>query len=137
MARASRDLAIRFEDVFRRLLSRERLDLYEEGMSVMFELIAENLLDQHSNRKSCYFDGVVDLTSTIKTSRKVEFNGEMWVGQDRAQWTEPFRATATDKRLTKQGIWITVWIGADRAEGELSTAFGLATKVERAARNRK
>jgi hypothetical protein len=127
---ASRDLAIRFENVFRRLLSRERLDLYDEDMSFMFEVIATSLLGAYPNRKACYFDGVVDLTSTLKTPRKVEFNGEMWVGQDRAQWKERFRATATDKRSTKQGIWITVWVGADRAEGELWTAFGVTTKVE-------
>ena len=39
-------------------------------------------------------------------------------------WKEDFRATVTDKRLTKQGIWIALWIGLDKSRSrELTQAF--------------
>ena len=118
------DLANRFEIVLRRLLASEKLDLYAEDVSLMFEGIATNLLGEIPTRKGCYFDGVDGLTAKLKTPRKLEFEGEMWVGRNRDQWTEHFRATAADRRSTKQGFWITIWIGTDRAEGELPSTFG-------------
>ena len=74
-------------------------------------------------RSVSYFDGVDGLASTVKSPRQVQFTGEMCVGGNRMQWLELFRATVTDKRCTKQGIWIVLWIGNDRAEGELSSMF--------------
>jgi hypothetical protein len=121
-----RNLATRFERVFQRLLSGEALDLHTEGVSSTFEFIAANLLAEVPDRKFCWYDGVVGLTASIRKPRQIEFKGEMWVGDDRTQWKEDFRATVTDKRVTKQSIWSTLWIGSDRAEGELSTAFGLS-----------
>ena len=118
-----RDLAIHFEDVFKRLLARENVDLYAEDVSLMFEEIAATLLGPAPGREGCYFDGVDGLASTVKSPRQVQFTGEMWVGGNRTQWLEPLRATVTDKRCTKQGIWIVLWIGNDRAEGELSSMF--------------
>lgn len=127
MAKPS-NLANRFEDVFHRLLFGENFDLYEEKVSLMFEVIAANLLADVPDREHCWYDGVVSLRANIKNARQVEFKGEMWVGNSgdgKKQWKENFRATVTDKRVTKQGIWIILWIGSDRAEGELLTAFGL------------
>jgi hypothetical protein len=49
----------------------------------------------------------------------------MWIGGNQTQWKELFRARVTDKRRTKQGLWITIWVGKDRAEGDLFTAFSL------------
>jgi len=83
-----------------------------------------SLLAAAPGREGCYFDGVDGLTSTVRSPRQVEFTGAMWVGRERSQWLEQFRATVTDKRSTKQGIWIIIWIGGDRAEGELSSLFG-------------
>lgn len=103
-----RSLAERFEDVFQRLLAGEKLDLYEEDVSFMFEVIASYLFAEIPDRKRCWYDGVDSLTASIRKSRQIEFKGEMWVGDDRTQWTEDFRATVTDKRETKQGIWITL-----------------------------
>lgn len=119
------NLATHFESIFQRLLSSETLDLYAAGVSSTFEFIAANLLAEVPDRKFHWYDGVVDLTASIRKLRQIEFKGEMWVGDERGQWKENFRARVTDKRKTKQGIWITLWIGSDRAEGELLTAFGL------------
>jgi hypothetical protein len=91
----------------------------------MFEAIAANLLAEAPAREFMWYDGVNDLTANVKSKRQVEFKGEMWVADDKTQWKEDFRATVTDKRITRQGIWFIIWIGADRAEGELQTAFGL------------
>jgi hypothetical protein len=110
------------------LLSGETLDLYAEGISSMFEVIAANLLAEVPGREFMWYDGVDGLTAIIRKARQVEFSGEMWVGDvgdARKQWKEDFQATVTDKRGTKQGIWVIIWIGPDRAEGELSSAFGL------------
>jgi len=119
MTISNRDLAIRFEDIFQRLLAREKLDAHEKELSEFFEFIATRLLGDFPSRKGHYFDGAVGLAATVKTVRQVEFQGEMWVGANQDQWTEPFQATVTDKRTTKEGIWIVVQVGADRAEGEV------------------
>ena len=119
------DLANEFVDVFERLLAREKLDFYEEGMSGIFEFIARNLLGHLPQRKSDYFDGAVGLTAKLRKSRQVVFEGAMWVGDGKTQWTEDFQAIVTDKRITKQGIWFKVRVGSDEGEGDLSTAFSL------------
>lgn len=114
-----------FENVFHRLLAGETLDLYAEGVSAMFEIIAANLLADFPEREFVWYDGVDGLTARVKTQRQVEFDGEMWVADDRTQWKEDFRATITDKSITKQGIWVIVWLGSDRVEAELSAALDL------------
>lgn len=122
-----RTLANQFESVFQRLLSGETLDLYEQDLSFLFWVIATYLLAETPDREYCWYDGVDGLAANIRKLRQVEFNGEMWVGDDEGrQWKEEFRARVTDKRVTKQGIWITLWVGSSRAEGELSDAFDLA-----------
>lgn len=119
-----------FETVFHRLLSGEELDFYAEGVSSTFEVIAKNLLADVAGREYHRFDGVSGLTSRVRKARQIEFAGEMWVADDNAMWKENFRARMTDKRLTKQGIWIMLWIGEDKAEGDLSTAFDLVDEVD-------
>jgi hypothetical protein len=119
------NLANQFQNIFERVLAREKLDFCNAEVSLMFEVIATNLLSETPERKDVYFDGAVNITSTLKKTRQVEFRGEMWVGGNQTQWKELFRAVATDKRITKQGIWITIWVGSDKAEGDLSAAFGI------------
>ena len=126
----SRPLALAFENVFQRLLFYEAGALDNPEVGSMFEVIATNLLGGLPTRAGQYFDGAVALLSTVKTSRKIEFQGEMWVGGDGTQWTEPFRATVTDKSTTKQGIWVTITVGSDRGEGELFSAFGVTQEAE-------
>jgi hypothetical protein len=124
------DLEIRFEDIFQRLLARDPIDSYEIELSSLFEFIATRLLGDCPSRSGHYFDGVVRLSATVKASRQVEFQGEMWVGANRDQWTEPFEATVTDKRITKQGIWIVVQVGTDRSEGKLKTVCSITEQAK-------
>jgi hypothetical protein len=126
----SRTLAVGLENVFQRLLYHESVALEDPEVSSMFEVIATNLLGQSAARKGQYFDGAVALAATVKTSRKVEFQGQMWVGGNRTQWTEPFTATVTDKRSTKQGIWIAITVGSNRGAAELFSAFGATENAE-------
>ena len=93
----------------------------------MFEIIFKHLLADAPGRKYCWYDGVSELSASIRKLKQVEFTGEMWVGDigSTKQWKENFRATVTDKRSTKQGIWIMIWVGSSQAEGRLETAFGL------------
>jgi hypothetical protein len=123
-------LALGFENVFQRLLFYEVVALDNPEVSSMFEVIANNLLTGSPARKGQYFDGAVGLVSTVKSSRKVEFLGEMWVGRDGTQWAEPFKTTVTDKSSTRQGIWVTITVGSDRGEGELFSAFGVTQAAE-------
>lgn len=95
----------------------------EHDLSRLLEIIAGNLFAGTESRNGCYFDGVIGVTAASTSPRKLQLQGEMWVGRDTSQWTEPFRATIVDKTSTKQGIWITVWIGDDRAEGEMASAL--------------
>src|SRR5215471_9293059 len=93
----SRSLALSFENVFQRLLFFEAVQLDTPEVSSMFEVIATNLLAGAPGREHLYFDGAVGLTSKVRTSRKIEFQGEMWVGGQGTQWTEPLQATVTEK----------------------------------------
>ncbi len=126
----SRTLALGFENMFQRLLFYEVVDLENPEVSSMFEVIASNLLGGSPARKGQYFDGAVGVVSKVKTSRKVELHGEMWVGGDGTQWREPFKTTVADKSSTKQGIWVTIIVGSDRGEGELFAAFGVPQEAE-------
>jgi hypothetical protein len=112
-----------FQDIFQRLLAGEDFAHHQKDLSGLFEVIASNLFGEFPIYKGCYFDGFSGVTLTIQPPRALELLGEMWVGRDRDQWTESFRAKVVDKRGTRQGIWITVWLGENRAESE--SAFAL------------
>src|SRR5688572_30066640 len=105
------DLTVWFEDIFQRLLAREDFAQHRKDLSGLFEVIATNLFGEFPTYRGCYFDGVTAMTLVLQPSRALEIRGEMWVGRDRNQWTEPFRAKVVDKRSTKQGVWITAWLG--------------------------
>ena len=93
-------------------------------------MIAETLLGGLPEWKGCYFDGAASLTSKKVTVRKIEFSGAMWVGKNRKQWTEPLRATVTDKTRTKQGVWIGLRVGKTFAESELWAALDAREPTE-------
>ncbi len=112
------------ENIFFRLLAGENLDLYDYGVSRSFEIIAAKLLAEVPARRYHWFDGVVNLAATRRKASQIVFSGEMWVGDDKAQWKEPFRAVITDKRSTKQGIWLRLEIGDVRAEADLAEICG-------------
>ena len=121
---SNHDLALCFEDIFQRLLAREKLDAHAKNLSTCLEYIATRLLGDYPSRKGHYFDGAVGLAATVKSDRQVDFQGEMWVGGNHDQWTEPLLATVTDKRIAKEGIWIVLQVGTDRAEGEVTSICG-------------
>lgn len=122
-------LITQFENLFYRLLKREELDIYDSGLSLMFDVIAAYLMADVPGSLWIYYDGLASLETHVRKARQVEFTGEIWVGDDnRRQWKEALRATVTDKRITKQGIWIVLQIGENRAEGELADAFGQTSR---------
>jgi len=122
-------LTAQFEDMFRRLLAGEALAQFERDLSGLFEVITANLLAGSAGRSGCYFDGVIGMTATSPSARTLQLHGEIWVGRDKSQWAEPFRAKIVDKTSTRQGIWIAVWVGKDRAEGQLASALAFKEKL--------
>ena len=89
----------------------------------MFALIAQGLIDYPLR-----FNGLSYITSKIRKSRQIVFEGNMVAEEDYGEWNdrvEPFKAIVTDKRITKQGIWIKIWIGDYFGEGNLFEVFGL------------
>jgi hypothetical protein len=120
MSRA--DLAKQFEDVFTRLLAGESDEPHAMTLSDSFEVMANTLLPHRGGA----FDGVSPMWVKRRSPRKLEFIGDMHVlGGHHVKPLEPLRATAVDKRITKQGIWIQLWISDDHAEAELSKALGV------------
>ena len=95
----------------------------ERDLSNLFEFVARRLLP------GCY-DGVVNLTATVRKARQVVFRADMWVLGNAGGRVEPFQAMVTDKRNTKQGLWIVVSVGRDRAEAEAATVFDIARSAE-------
>jgi hypothetical protein len=93
-----------FEEIFRRSLVREGVDFYEKDLSEIFGLIAAKLLCASPSRKGLYIDRTVALAATVKTSRQVEFHGEMWVGGNREQWSEPCRAGVHAVFVDRAGV---------------------------------
>lgn len=104
------------------LLAREKA-ADECDLGNIFEFLATRLFSDCPSRKGHYFDGVVGLESKMSERRKIEFQGEMWVGAGKDQWTEQFHAAITDMRITKQGFRIVMKIGEDRANGEVLSLF--------------
>lgn len=102
------------------MLNREKIELYENELSFLFEAIAGSLIDCPLT-----FDGATGLTAKIRKSRQVVFQGKMWIldiekGNKWKDSLEPFEAIFTDKRITKQGVWIKIRVGEYVGEGELS-----------------
>jgi hypothetical protein len=101
------------------LLNREKIEIYEKDLSLFFEVIAENFIES-----PFWYDGAVGLSLKTGKQRQIIFDGKMWTAKDaQKQWLEPFGAIITDKRITKQGIWIKIWVGEYYGEGELLESF--------------
>ena len=114
----SSNAAAKLVTSFEKLIAGEAVDLYGEGISDFFEYIAGKLF--HSVRdRGIWFDGVVGLTAKMRKKAQIDFEGRMWVALGKDQWQERLKARITDKRGSKQGIWIALRIGDDKAEGSL------------------
>ena len=102
------------------MLNGEKAEVYEKDLSLSFETIAGNLIES-----PFWFDGLIGLNAIVRKSRQIVFEGKMWTAKDVGnQWLEPFRATVTDKRITKQGIWVKIQVGEYFGEGELFETLG-------------
>lgn len=98
------------------MINREKIDVYEKDLSFLFEVLAENMLES-----PFWYDGAISLSAEIRKPRQIVFEGKMWTAKDaQKQWLKPFGAIVTDKRVTKQGIWIKIWVGNYVAEGDLA-----------------
>jgi hypothetical protein len=107
-------------EIFERLLNREKLDSYEKELCLLLEVIALNFID------SLTLDGITNLSSQIRKPRQIVFEGKMRVlrnSNENKEWHEPFKAVVTDKRITKQGIEIKIWVGDYYGESELFSEF--------------
>jgi hypothetical protein len=97
------------------LLKGEKIEVYEKDLSFLFEAIAGILIES-----PFWFDGAVGLTARIKKKRQVIFEGKIWTAKDaQKQWLENFEAIVTDKRITKQGLWIKIRVGDYVDEGDI------------------
>ncbi len=102
-------------DIFEQLLKGEKIEVYEKDLSFLFEAIAGDLIES-----PFWFDGAVNLTVEIKKKKQLIFLGKMWTADHQKQWLEKFEAIVTDKRFTKQSLWIKIWVGKHFGEGEIS-----------------
>jgi len=103
------------------LLNGEKINSYREELSFFFTTIAQDLIDYPLR-----FEELTDLTSKSGKSRQIIVEGDILAEEDFGEWNdwlEPFKATVIDKRITKQGIWIKIWIGDYFGEGNLSEIF--------------
>lgn len=119
--------AVRFQRAVELLLADTKIDQSDntQNLSLLFEEIATNLMMEVPGRETHWYDGVVELSVHRRKVSQLEFEGEMWVSNHKTQWKEDFRARVTDKRITKQGMEIVLWIGDDRVQGNLNAAFGI------------
>ena len=71
-------------------------------------------------------DDVVIYKSHIRKPRQIVFEGKVDVlrnSDENKEWFEHFSAIVTDKRITKQGIWIKIRVGEYFGEGSLEDIF--------------
>ena len=98
------------------MLDGEKIEFFEKELSFLFEAIAQNLIVENP----VWFDGAVDLTVKPRKKRQMIFSGKMWTAKDSGkQWLEDFEAIVTDKRITKQGLWIKIRVGEFVAENNI------------------
>jgi hypothetical protein len=115
----SNPAALHFADHFLRMVEGERFDPYQDGLSDDLERIACYYFEDV--RPGFWYDGVSGMETSRRKPRQFRITGEMWVaeGGKTDQWLESFEALCTDKRLTKEGIWIQMRIGEYEAECDL------------------
>ena len=110
--------ALRFTKIIDELLVKQTNSGYERELSSLLEYASGSLF--HDIRKGYWYDGVTEMRVSKRKQRQLEIKGQMWVAQDsNRQWQEPLFARVTDKRITKQGVWLKVKIGEYEADGEL------------------
>lgn len=110
--------ALRFTQIIDKLLVNQTNSGYERELNSLLEYACCSLF--YEIRKGYWYDGVTEMRVSKRKQRQLEIKGQMWVAQDsKRQWQEPFFARVTDKRITKQDVWLKVKIGEYEADGEL------------------
>lgn len=97
------------------------MGVYEQELSFLFEVIA----DRFTNCPLA-LDGLTIYKANSRKRRQIIFEGKMYVlrnSNQKKEWFEPFKAVVTDKRITKQGIWIKIQVGDYFGEGDLFEVF--------------
>lgn len=99
------------------MLDGKKIEQFEDKLSKLFVIIAQSLID-HPLR----FDYLSYVNSTIRKNRQIVFEGNIVSEEDYGEWNdrvEFFKAIVTDKRITKQGICIKIWVGDNFGEDNL------------------
>jgi hypothetical protein len=111
-------ISLKIIDIVEALLNENAIDGFERELSCEFEHACFHLF--YEIRKHHWYDGVIEMQVSKRKQRQLEIKGRMWVADySNKQWLEPFCARITDKRLTKQGVWLKVKIGEYEAQGNL------------------
>lgn len=103
------------------MLDHEKIELFEDELSYLFPKIAQQIIDYPLR-----FGYLSYVNSNIRKSRQIVFEGNMVSEEDYGNWNdrvEPFKAIVTDKRITKQGIWIQISVGDYQGEASLNEIF--------------
>lgn len=106
-----------FIDILERLFNREKIESYEEELSFLLAITAQNLIDYPLR-----FENASSLSAKIRKSKQIVIEGDLLAEEDFGEWNdrlEPFKAIITDKRITKQGIWIKIRVGDYIGEGDV------------------
>jgi hypothetical protein len=99
------------------LLEGKEVEQFENSLTKLFPTIAERLLEHPLRLEYLSY-----ITSKRRKSRQIIFEGNMISEEDYGEWNErveSFKAIVTDKRITKQGIEIKIWVGEYFGEGKL------------------
>lgn len=103
------------------MIDREKIDLYEDALSELFPRIAQKLIIYPLRMEYLSY-----VKAEIRKQRQIVFEGNMVSEEDFGDWNdriESFSAIVTDKRITKQGIWIKIQVGEYSGEGDLFEIF--------------
>lgn len=108
-----------FVNNIEKLLLGEEVDLYESGISASFEYACSSLFESIRER-GIWYDGITNIEIRRRKRKQLELTGHIWVAKGASkQWLESFHAVVTDKRVTKQGMWLSVDIGEYHSEGNI------------------
>lgn len=116
------DYIDRLFETFHAILAREPWDHDHRDLGSFFEVAARRLFRATPGLESHLADGAIEIRAQRKGDHKVVFEGRIIFLTDAGDRQEPFRAAVVDKRITKQGIWLTMEIGKNlqhRAEGDV------------------
>jgi hypothetical protein len=99
------------------LINGEKIEVYGKELGSFFVIIAYRFTNYPLT-----IDGVTIYKSYLRKRRQIVFEGSMDIlenSNETKECFESFKAIVTDKRNTKQGIQIKIWVGGYFGEGNL------------------